>query len=312
MASLQAHVAAFQVRRRVKRSLGGRADVMTMRAVFNGARRPEPRGVSYTPYTLGGVPGECVESASGVPATMTLLYLHGGGYIAGSAQMRRPITGWFAAHGIRVFVPNYRLAPEHPYPAALTDVAAVWSALQGVAGVRPGRVAVGGESAGGNLALALMLHLKESGDAVLPDAAAVFSPATDMTVSGASVRTNGVRDSMFVEADLEKLADAYLHGVDPSTPLVSPLYGDLAGLPPLLIHVGKNEVLLDDSVRFAERARAVGVPVELRIWPVVPHGWQLAQAAIPEARRSLAIATTFLRCASRSGRDAATGTSAVH
>lgn len=126
MASLQAHVAAFQVRRRVKRNLGGRADVMTMRAVFNGARRPEPRGVSYTPYTLGGVPGECVESASGFPATMTLLYLHGGGYIAGSAQMRRPITGWFAAHGIRVFVPNYRLAPEHPYPAALTDVAAVY------------------------------------------------------------------------------------------------------------------------------------------------------------------------------------------
>jgi monoterpene epsilon-lactone hydrolase len=294
MASLQAHLAAFMVRRQVKRRLGDMSDLGRVKAVFEGASLPAPRGVRFRAETLGGVPGEWAESDDGAPARATLLYLHGGGYIACSARTHRPITGWFARHGFRVFAPDYRLAPEHPFPAAVEDAVAAWRALQEVPGVRPGRVVVAGDSAGGNLALALMLTLQDAGGAARPSAAALFSPATDFAGTGASMQSNARRDAMFPGEGLRHLAAAYLGGADPRAPLVSPLYADLAGLPPLLIHAGEREVLRDDATRLAERARAAGVAVELRVWPVVPHVWQLAHAAVPEARRSLEAAAAFL------------------
>ncbi len=231
----------------------------------------------------------------------TLLYLHGGGFIACSPRTHRPITGWFARHGFRVFAPDYRLAPEHPFPAAVEDAVAAWRALRAAT---PGRIVVAGDSAGGNLSLALMLALRNEG-AVLPDAAALFSPATDMAGTGGSMHSNSGRDAMFRGDALQHLAAAYLGGADPRTPLASPLYGDLAGLPPLLIHVGEREVLRDDSTRLAERARAAGVLVDLQVWPVVPHVWQLAHATVPEARRSLAAAAAFLKQAGLNQADAA-------
>lgn len=302
MVSLQAHLAAFMVRRQVRNRLGTMEDLDRVRAVFEGMKVPAPRGVRYRADTLGGVPGEWVENdgwTAGAGRT-TLLYLHGGGFVACSPRTHRPITGWFAVHGFRVFAPDYRLAPEHPFPAAVEDVTAAWRALQAAV---PDRAVLAGDSAGGTLALALMLAQRDAGGA-LPGGAALFSPGTDMAGTGDSIRTNSERDAMFRGDALQHLRVAYLGDGDPRAPLASPLYGDLTGLPPLLIHVGEREVLRDDSIRLAERARAAGVFVDLQVWPVVPHVWQFGHATVPEARRSLASAAVFLHHAGAAPRTA--------
>ncbi len=293
MASWQAHLAGLVIRWRVKRRLGGMEDLGRVRAVFEGFKLPPPRGARFRPDSLGGVPGEWVEGKADKRAT--LLYLHGGGFIACSPRTHRPITAALALRGFRVFAPDYRLAPEHPFPAAVEDAVAVWRALRDSV---PGRVVVAGDSAGGNLALAMILAVRDAGDAALPDAAALFSPATDLAGTGESLRSNSGRDPMFHGDALRHLVPAYLNAVDPRTPLASPVYADLAGLPPLLIHVGEREVLRDNSVRLAKRARAAGVQVDLQVWPVVPHVWQFAHAAMPEGRRSLDAAAAFLHQAS--------------
>ncbi len=295
MASLRAHLGALAVRWRIRRRLRGAAEVARIKAVFEGAPLPSPPGVRFRPDRLGGVPGEWAEAEPGAggrrdPARTTLLYLHGGGFVACSPRTHRAFTGWFAKNGFRVFAPDYRLAPEHPFPAAVEDAVAAWRALRGRV---DGRVAVAGDSAGGNLALAMMVAARDAG-AALPAAAALFSPAADLAGTGASLESNRRRDAMFWPENLAPLVAAYLGDTDPRTPLASPLYADLAGLPPLLIHVGEREMLRDDSVRLAERARAAGVHVDLAVWPVVPHAWQIAHAAVPEARRSLAAAAAFL------------------
>ena len=290
MASIQAHLADLLVRWQVKRRLGDMQDLGRVKAVFEGGTLPAPRGVRYRPAILGGVPGEWVEAEGGRDARATLFYLHGGGFIACSPRSHRPITGWYAGHGFRVFAPDYRLAPEHPFPAAVEDSVASWLAFRrDVAGP----AVVSGESAGGNLALVLMLSLRDKGE-VLPDAAALFSPSTDLAESSDSMRTNARRDAMFPGDKLASLVHAYLAGADPRTPLASPLHADLARLPPMLIHVGEREVLRDDSTRLAKRARAAGISVELKVWPVVPHAWQFAHATVPEGRQSLQAAADFL------------------
>lgn len=302
VASLGAYLGALTVRWQVKRRLRGTPDVRRIKAVFEGMRLPAPRGVGFREDRLGDVPGEWAESAApgGGSARTTLLYLHGGGFVACSPRTHRPITGWFALNGFRVFVPDYRLAPEHPFPAAIEDAVAAWRALRSRVA---GPIVVAGDSAGGTLALALMLALRDAGEA-LPAGAALFSPATDMTGTGGSVQGNRMRDAMFYPEVLPPLAAAYLAGADPRTPLASPLYADLAGLPPLLLHVGEREILRDDSTRLAERARAAGVAAEVEVWPVVPHVWQFAHATVPEARRSLRAAAEFLH---RAAADAASG-----
>jgi acetyl esterase/lipase len=160
-------------------------------------------------------------------------------------------------------------------------------------GHSPERIVVGGDSAGGGLAVALLLALREAG-VRLPSGAALFSPWTDLAATGESIRTNADRCAMFHGPSIGYSARYYLGEADPRTPLASPLYADLTGLPPLLIHVGADEILLDDSTRLAERARAAGVKTELKIWPVVPHAWQLAAGKIPEARQSLRESAAFL------------------
>ena len=295
MASPQAYLAALMVRRQVRHRLGGMEDIRHVRAVLGAAAIPAPRGVRFREDRLGAIPGEWAESERGEPARTALLYLHGGGFVACSPRTHRPITGWFARHGFRVFVPDYRLAPEHPFPAAVDDAVAAWRAFRGASS---GPWVVAGDSAGGTLSLAMMLALKNQG-AALPGAAALFSPATDLAGTGPSLQSNARRDAMFRGDAVRHLAAAYLDGADPRTPLASPLYGDLAGLPPMLIHVGEREILRDDSTRLAERAREAGVTVELEVWPVVPHVWQFAHAILPEARRSLTAAADFLHGQSR-------------
>jgi acetyl esterase/lipase len=248
--------------------------------------RPEPMKVpAYVrirPERIAGVAGEWVEAGkSGV----TLLYLHGGGYVACSAEMHRPITVRFAQHGLRVFAPDYRMAPEHLFPGAVEDAVAVYRDLTG-------KIVVAGDSAGGGLALALLISLRDAG-LPLPSAVALFSPWTDLAATGESLVSNDRRCALFHGANIGTGARFYLGDADPRNPLASPLYADLSQLPPMLIHVGENEVLLDDSKRLAEKARAAGVKVELKIWPVVPHDWQLVPS-MPEARQSLREAARFL------------------
>lgn len=292
--SWQARIASFVVRRRVRPALADMADIARVRKAFSHPL-PAPRGVRYREATLGGVRGEWVEAEAGAAPAATLLYLHGGGFVGCSPRTHRPITAALALQGLRVFVPDYRLAPEHPFPAAPLDVQAVVRALR--AQHPGGRLVVAGDSAGGNLALGLMLALKEAGEA-LPDAAALFSPATDLSGSSASIEVNADRDAMFDGRQLQHLAAAYLQGADAAQPLASPLLGDLSGLPPLLIHVGQDEALRDDSLRLARQARAAGVTVELQVFAVVPHVWQTLYR-LPEARRSMAAAGRFLRQAQR-------------
>ena len=295
MASWRARIATWWIRRRIKPALGDMRDIARVRGLFS-TSLPPPRGVSFREAVVGGVRGEWVEAARRVPgATVgTLLYLHGGGFVGCSPRTHRTLTGALALHGHRLFVPDYRLAPEHPFPAAVDDVRAVWDALAaGHDPARDGRLAVAGDSAGGNLALGLMLGLRDAG-ARLPDAAALFSPATDLTGDSASLYGNAESDAMFAGGDaLQHLAAAYLAGADAAQPLASPLRGDLAGLPPLLLHVGADEALRDDSLRLAEKARAAGVTVQLQVWPLLPHVWQIIPW-LPEAYQSLRLAARFL------------------
>lgn len=289
--SLQARLSVWILKWRVKRRLKGVRDYRVARRILRPDAYTVPSAVEISPLHLGGVPGEQVKGPP--PGDVALLYLHGGGYFGCSAESHRPITVYYALHGFRVFAPDYRLAPENPFPAAVDDAVAFYRGLLR-AGYPADRMVVAGESAGGGLALSLMLALRSAGDP-LPVAAALFSPWTDLAATGDSIRTNSSRCAMFVGSDVAVSARYYLGDTDPRNPLASPLYADLAGLPPLLIHVGADEVLRDDSTRLAERARAAGVSVELKIWPVVPHAWQLAPHLIPEARQSLRESAEFLR-----------------
>lgn len=290
MASLQVHLAVCLTKWRVKRRLRGCRDYRVARAILRPLPYKTPPSVRITPVNVNGIPGEWVESPNSREAV--LLYLHGGGYFGCSAETHRPVTVWFALHGFRVFAPNYRLAPENPFPAAVDDAVAAYRGLL-AGGHSPQHMVVAGDSAGGGLALSLMLALRAAGTP-LPVAAALFSPWTDLAATGESIHTNASRCAMFNGEDIGPSAGYYLGGGDPRNPLASPLYASLSGLPPLLIHVGANECLRDDSTRVAEKARAAGVTVELKIWPVVPHAWQLAHQVIPEARQSLQEASEFL------------------
>jgi monoterpene epsilon-lactone hydrolase len=287
MASIQAQFVSFLTRAQIKRQLKSAASVEDIRRAFNGSLLRPPKHVTFTSATMGGVPGEWAESNRS-DRSKTLLYLHGGGYVACSPKTHRPITGFFAQSGFRVFAPDYRLAPENPFPAALDDAVAVWQEL-----TRDHVATVAGDSAGGNLSLALMLRLKMGGHK-LPAAAALFSPVTDFTGGGSSLFKNLRRDAMLAADKLAIMREAYVGRGNPGNPLVSPLFGDLKGLPPLLIHVGGSEVLLDDSTRFAQKAEQAGVKVELKVWEGVPHVWQMAHGFVPEARASMKIAAAFL------------------
>ncbi|HYL83347.1 MAG TPA: alpha/beta hydrolase [Candidatus Angelobacter sp.] len=291
MASPQAHLAVWIIKWRVKRRLKGCRDYRLARQILRPDPYKVPSAVRITAMELGGVGGEWVEGAK--PGGLTLLYLHGGGYFGCSAESHRAITAGFALQGFRVYAPNYRLAPEHPFPAAVEDAVAVYRALLD-SGIPPDRLVVAGDSAGGGLALSLLLTLRAS-KTPLPAAAALFSPWTDLAATGDSVRTNSQRCALFHGPAVAPTALWYLGDADPKNPLASPLYAELSGLPPLLIHVGEDEVLRDDSTRLAEKARAAGVPVELKVWPVVPHVWQLAPTKIPEARQSMRETAAFLR-----------------
>jgi len=223
----------------------------------------------------------------------TILYLHGGGYYFCSPRSHRAIAfGLATRSNASVFSLDYRLAPEHRFPAALDDSVAAYRRLLGD-GVPAQSIAIAGDSAGGGLALATLLALRDAGDP-LPAAAVLFSPWTDLTCSGESMRTNDGRDPMYHASVFPRVAAQYLGSADARNPYASPVFGEFEGLPPLLIQVGDTELLLDDSTRIATKARAAGVRVELDIWRNVPHIFQIWTPFMPEARDALAHAAAFI------------------
>jgi acetyl esterase/lipase len=223
-----------------------------------------------------------------------ILYLHGGGYFAMSARTHRAVTTRLAAWSeTRLFALDYRLAPEHPFPAALEDALAAWRALI-AAGTPPSRIVVAGDSAGGGLAVALMVALRDAEDG-LPAAAVLFSPWTDLAATGNSIVDNNEADPLFFGQWVAWAARHYLAETGATNPLASPVYADLTGLPPLLIQVGDSEVLLDDSRRVADNAKRCGVVVTVQVWPGVPHAWQIFASILPEARAALRDAGAFIR-----------------
>ena len=286
--SLRAHVAAALARFLIGARLGPAPDVARVRRVLGGTGMPSPRGVSFVPGTVGDVRGEWVRAEGRVPAGR-LLYLHGGGFVACSPRTYRPLTGVLARRGFEVFVPRYRRAPEHPFPAAHGDA---WAAWCGLAAAGPAVLAA--DSAGGHLALGTMLRARDE-CGPMPRAAALFSPFLDLALTGASMTDNAGRDGLLREALLRRFARTYLGEAGEDAPFAAPLSYDLAGLPPLLVHVGEREVLRDDALRLARAGSAAGVAVELAVFRAVPHTWQLAFALLPEARRSLNEAAAFLR-----------------
>ncbi len=224
-----------------------------------------------------------------------LLYFHGGGYLAGSPSTHRPLAAslvWRISGS--AFVPKYRLAPEHPYPAAFHDARAAWRHLVDERGIAPGRIVVAGDSAGGGLALALAIALRDEGGP-LPAVVVAFSPWTDLAATGPSLDENTESCAMFAGDTVRRATRFYVGASDATHPYISPLYGDYRGLPPMLIHASHDEVLRDDAVRVAARARDAGVDVEMRLWHRVPHVWQFFPAVLPEAEQSLNDAATFIR-----------------
>ncbi len=234
---------------------------------------------------VAGVDGEWFVPSEVVPGRV-VLYLHGGGYVVGSTRTHQCLLGEVAKHcRATVLGINYRLAPEDPHPAALEDALAVyrWILAEKTA---PESLTVMGDSAGGGLALTLLLAAKGEGLA-LPGAAVVMSPWTDLAATGESLDARGERDPMLDKRGVLSFARMVVKGGDAKNPLVSPLYGDLRGLPPLLIHVGTEEILLDDSLRLAKRAEEAGVDVTLEVWEGMLHVWHLFSPILDEAREAL-------------------------
>jgi monoterpene epsilon-lactone hydrolase len=257
--------------------------------------------------------GEWLEPAhrSTAPnAGPTVLYCHGGGYYFCSPRTHRSLVFGLATRGkASIFSLEYRLAPEHRFPAALDDATAAYRQLL-ADGIAPESIVIAGDSAGGGLALATLVALRDAGEA-LPAGGLLFSPWTDLAAAGASIRTNDSADPMFCGAAIGRGAQIYLGDASPTDPHASPVYADLRGLPPLFLLAGSTEVLLDDSQRVADNARAAGVDCEIEVWEKMPHVWPMFAPFIPEANRALDHAAAFVRRATSRATNAATQPSSV-
>jgi monoterpene epsilon-lactone hydrolase len=259
-------------------------------------RVPPRDDVTFESGTVGDVPGLWVHPASSRSGE-AILHAHGGWFNAGSANAYRHLVGHIAARaGTRAFVPEYRLAPEHPFPAAVDDVLAAYRGME-ESGIR--RLAVTGDSAGGNLALVLASSVTAgavSSRATLVGVAAL-SPVTDLTLSGATYQTRADADPYFTKPQVAELVHSYysyLGSADPNDPRASPLQGRLSGLPPVRIHVGDDEVLLDDSRRYVERAVAAGVDARLDVWMGMPHGFPAIIGMVKASAQALDAIGLFL------------------
>ena len=240
------------------------------------------------------VKGEWVSPRDGPSSERVIYYLHGGGYISGSAKSCRPITATLARQlRARVFGLDYRLAPEHRFPAGLDDAVAGYRWLL-ANGIDSRSIAIVGDSAGGGMTLAVALRIREAGEP-LPASLVCLSPWTDMTGNSDSLTGNSGRDSMFVGEDIERYASVYLGEQSRLDPLASPLFADLRGLPPLLIQVGRDEVLLDDARNLHETILEAGGSSQLHIYNDVPHGWHYGAPFVPETGQALREVAEFVQ-----------------
>jgi acetyl esterase/lipase len=256
-------------------------------------RFPDEREASIARVSAHGVPADQIQ-APDLAASRVVLYLHGGGYSLGSARSHRSLGKRIAfAARARVVLPDYRLAPEHPFPAAVDDAVASYRWLLST-GVRPERIAVAGDSAGAGLALALLVSLRDAG-APLPACAVLLSPFADLACSGKSYASLAESDPIVSREMGVAMGRAYVGDGDPSHPLASPIRAALQGLPPLLVQVGSREVVLDDARAIERHAREAGVPVKLDLWPGMVHAWHLYASALEEGRRAIEELASFVR-----------------
>ena len=254
---------------------------------------PAPKDVSFEADTVGGISGWWCRPGH-AQSERAILHLHGGWFNWGSAKAFRNLVGHIAASaGANAFIPDYRLAPEHVFPAAVRDVESCYDGLieRGFA-----RIAVVGDSAGGALALVLLrlVTARNTAGGVIPVGAVALSPVTDLTLSGQTWKTRAVADPYFIEPQARELIRSYLSGADPTAPQASPLYGDLAGLPPVRLHVGDDEVLLGDALRYVARAVDAGVDARVDVWQGVPHGFVSGVGKLAAANQALAAIGAFL------------------
>lgn len=254
---------------------------------------PVPEGTEIEPATVGGVAGEWVRGRR-ARRDAAVLYLHGGGYVVGSPKSHRHLAAALSeASGLSLFVPDYRLAPEHPFPAALEDSVAAYKGLLD-SGLSPARLAIAGDSAGGGLTIATLVALRDR-RIPLPACAVGISPWTDLSQGGEAYRTRLKRDPMISKDGLDAMAAAYLGGADAKTPLASPLFADLTGLPPLLLQVGTEEALYDDTVGLKQRAEAAGVEVSAESWGGMMHVWHIFHPILSEGRDAIARVGSYLK-----------------
>jgi acetyl esterase/lipase len=294
--SLRAELLRLALRAGFKQDYGAEVDIARLRGrleKFAYLTPPPPRGTVAIKLTIGGVPAVRVTTPRSRP-DHHVLYLHGGAYVYGRPAHYRDFIWRIAnASGATVHVLDYRLGPEHRFPAAVEDAAAAYRALL-AAGVGPRRLAVMGDSAGGGLTFAALLKLRDERDP-MPAAAVAMSPWADLTLtSDSSVRFDET-DPMLSISPARLFSRWYLGDADPKHPYASPLFGDPTGLPPSLIQVGSDELLLDDAVHLGERMRKAGVDAEVEVWPRMPHVWQLFARVLPEGQRAVRRIGEFLR-----------------
>jgi acetyl esterase/lipase len=253
---------------------------------------PLPRGIRWETGQVGGIAGEWITPPNAAK-NHVLLYLHGGGYVVKTPHVHRVLVGRLTrAAGMRAFMADYRLAPEHPFPAAVHDAVASYRGLL-AQGFAPSQLVIAGDSAGGGLAAALLIHLRDCGEP-MPAAAGIMSGLLDCTFSDPAVTAYAQRDPFLRLADVRKWARHYAGAEDPAHPLISPVFADQHGLPPLLIYAGDQECLYPDAVRFAAQAEAAGVDVTLRIWAGMLHAFPVFAGFVPEGRHAIAEMGAFL------------------
>lgn len=289
MASMSVRLARAWLRRVVKKRVARDPTVRGIRDALNGLPlHGLTHGVMIQHGTVGGVAREVARPIRG-PVSSTILYVHGGGFVALSPTRYRAITCALARAGFEVVAPDYRLAPRHPFPGALEDVMTAYRECAS----REHPFVVAGDSAGGGLALSAML--RAAGDGVRsPVCAVLFSPWVDLSLRGPLLDRYAQRCTVLSAESLQVAAAAYLFGADPHQPAASPIYGDLGRLPPLLIHVGSDEALFEDAQRLSAGAHLAGVRARLRVLSMAPHGIQLLHPFVPESRVSLREAVAFI------------------
>jgi len=295
MTSLRARFVRRTTRAFFKTVDAEKADVHAMRNTWHAAAKVlwTPGKVTVEQKIIGGLNAEWL-TPKGCPDDKLLLYLHGGAYVMGNCATHRQMVSHLAKFsGIKALLPEYRLAPEHPFPSAIADAVGLYRSLL-ADGYAAENIVIAGDSAGGGLTMATLLSLRNDGDP-LPAAACLLSPWLDLAANGDSMTTRAEKDPWFQPEDMPIVAAYYCREEELTHPLVSPVYADLSGLPPLYIQVGEDEILLSDSTRAAEKVRAAGGEVEIEIWPGMWHVFQAFLVQVPESKKAVKKIGSYVR-----------------